>query len=191
MPATSISQCVMRSSTLALIATCVAGCATLKQDSLDTASALPTPPLRPASFHAAAAGVSYPRRCAAHPRHRCVVCHGCYDAPCQLKLGSWEGIARGTSKAPVYDASRLREAAADAIVHRRAMPRSGASKGFDAVLNERTPSPENNLAGSVLYRALALKQAHPLPDVKVLPDDFDFSLDRSQSLPEAGAVRRP
>ena len=41
---------------------------------------------------------------------RCVVCHACYDAPCQLKLGSWEGITRGASKAPVYDAARLREA---------------------------------------------------------------------------------
>lgn len=26
---------------------------------------------------------------------RCVVCHGCYDAPCQLKLSSPEGIDRG------------------------------------------------------------------------------------------------
>ena len=23
--------------------------------------------------------------------HRCVVCHSCYDAPCQLKLSAWEG----------------------------------------------------------------------------------------------------
>ena len=26
---------------------------------------------------------------------RCVVCHACYDAPCQLKLSSPEGIERG------------------------------------------------------------------------------------------------
>ncbi len=26
---------------------------------------------------------------------RCVVCHACYDAPCQLQLGSYEGITRG------------------------------------------------------------------------------------------------
>lgn len=29
---------------------------------------------------------------------RCVVCHACYDAPCQLKLSAWEGVARGASK---------------------------------------------------------------------------------------------
>ncbi|HSW27096.1 MAG TPA: fatty acid cis/trans isomerase, partial [Burkholderiaceae bacterium] len=39
---------------------------------------------------------------------------------------------------------------------------------------------------SVLYRSLALKRAHPLPDVKVLPDGFDFSLDRAQSCPNLG-----
>ena len=38
---------------------------------------------------------------------RCVVCHGCYDAPCQLKLSSVEGIDRGLSKERVYDGTRL------------------------------------------------------------------------------------
>ncbi|HCM47954.1 MAG TPA: hypothetical protein DIS98_10780, partial [Colwellia sp.] len=27
--------------------------------------------------------------------NRCVVCHGCYDAPCQLKMENRTGIARG------------------------------------------------------------------------------------------------
>ena len=39
--------------------------------------------------------------------NRCVVCHGCYDAPCQLKLSSADGIMRGASKAPVYDGTRI------------------------------------------------------------------------------------
>src|SRR5262252_5180920 len=38
---------------------------------------------------------------------RCVLCHACYDAPCQLNLASFEGIARGGNKANVY-ATRLR-----------------------------------------------------------------------------------
>ncbi len=38
---------------------------------------------------------------------RCVLCHACYDAPCQLNLASFEGIARGGNKASVY-ATRLR-----------------------------------------------------------------------------------
>ena len=39
---------------------------------------------------------------------RCVVCHSCYNAPCQLKLSSYEGLDRGGSKAVVYKGSRLR-----------------------------------------------------------------------------------
>ncbi|MCK5011411.1 MAG: fatty acid cis/trans isomerase, partial [Deltaproteobacteria bacterium] len=38
---------------------------------------------------------------------RCVVCHSCYNSPCQLKLSSYEGIDRGGSKKAVYQATRL------------------------------------------------------------------------------------
>ena len=38
---------------------------------------------------------------------RCAVCHGCYDAPCQVVLTSPEGAARGASKEVVYDGDRL------------------------------------------------------------------------------------
>src|SRR5674476_992690 len=37
---------------------------------------------------------------------RCVACHGCYDAPCQLKLGSIDGLDRGATKQLVYDSIR-------------------------------------------------------------------------------------
>ena len=42
---------------------------------------------------------------------RCVVCHGCVDAPCQLKFSSYEGLTRGASKKRVYDGERIRGAA--------------------------------------------------------------------------------
>ncbi|MET0089891.1 MAG: hypothetical protein ABW068_07695 [Candidatus Thiodiazotropha sp.] len=38
---------------------------------------------------------------------RCVVCHGCYDAPCQLKLSSYAGMQRGGSTTRVYDGARI------------------------------------------------------------------------------------
>ncbi len=38
---------------------------------------------------------------------RCVLCRGCYDASCDLKLSSIEGIERGASTKNVY-ATRLR-----------------------------------------------------------------------------------
>jgi hypothetical protein len=176
----------MRSTTLALIVTCVAGCATLTQDSLNKRYGRADPTRFDRVPVAAAGGVSYRGDVRPILDSRCVVCHGCYDAACQLKLGSWEGVVRGITKAPVYDSTRLSEAPPTRLFVDAQLPSQWRGKGFDPVLNERTPSPENNLAASVLYRSLALKRAHPLPDVKVLPGAFDFSLDRSQSCPNLG-----
>ena len=41
---------------------------------------------------------------------RCLVCHACYDAPCQLKMENASGLDRGPSSALVYNGARLREA---------------------------------------------------------------------------------
>ena len=38
---------------------------------------------------------------------RCVVCHSCYNSPCQLKLSEFEGVDRGATKKAVYDGARL------------------------------------------------------------------------------------
>ena len=38
--------------------------------------------------------------------NKCVACHACNDAPCQLKLSSAEGVDRGASKIKVYDGTR-------------------------------------------------------------------------------------
>ena len=173
----------MRSTTVGLIVACLAGCATLAQDSLDKrfGPADPTrfdqPPITQAG------GTSYRDDVRPILERRCVVCHGCYDAPCQLKLGAWEGVARGATKAQVYDAERILEAPTTRLFVDAQLPSQWRQKDFFAVLNERSPSPENNLAASVLYRSLALKQAHPLPDEKLLSSAFDVSLDRTQSCP--------
>ena len=38
-----------------------------------------------------------------------------------------------------------------------------------------------------MYRALQLKQDHPLPGTAILPEAFDFSLDRKQQCPRIDA----
>ncbi len=111
---------------------------------------------------------------------RCVVCHACYDAPCQLKLTAWEGVTRGGSKDRVYDGGRLIEAAPTRLYTDAQRASEWRQKGFHPVLNERAPSPQANLAAGVLYRLLDLKRRNPLPDGPVLPASFDFSLDRPQ-----------
>lgn len=39
---------------------------------------------------------------------RCVVCHSCYNSPCQLKLSSWDGLDRGASTEQIYNGGRLK-----------------------------------------------------------------------------------
>ena len=129
-------------------------------------------------------------------QRRCVVCHGCYDAPCQLKLGAWQGVARGGSSDNVYDTTRLREAAPSRLFVDAQLPSQWRAKGFFPVLNERSPTPEAQLAGSLLYQTLVLKQQHPLPAGPLLGEGFDFSLDRTMACPrveqfEAHARKSP
>jgi hypothetical protein len=42
---------------------------------------------------------------------RCVACHSCYNAPCQLNLQNYSGVMRGASKLNVYDGSRPKSVA--------------------------------------------------------------------------------
>ena len=121
---------------------------------------------------------------------RCVVCHGCYDAPCQLKLSSPEGIDRGLSKELVYDGTRLLATTPSRLLFDATNTQQWREKNFTPVLNERVQSEEANLAGSVLFNSLVLKQSHELPVNEVLDDEFDFSLARSQTCATMGEFDR-
>lgn len=112
---------------------------------------------------------------------RCVVCHGCYDAPCQQNLTSWEGIIRGSNPKNIYWPAHLRAIKPTRLFIDAQTPSEWRKKKFHPVLNERNNTPEANLQGSALYRLLDLKRKHPLPDEPVLKKGrFDFSLTRKQ-----------
>ncbi|CAH0991765.1 hypothetical protein SIN8267_01879 [Sinobacterium norvegicum] len=112
--------------------------------------------------------------------NRCVVCHGCYDAPCQLKMSSHQAIDRGASQAVVYDGTRLFTESLTRMFVDAENTEQWRAKGFFSVLNERDQLTEANLMGSSFYRMLALKEQHPLPEQDILPNSFDFGLNRKQ-----------
>ncbi|MEP0174099.1 MAG: fatty acid cis/trans isomerase [Paraglaciecola sp.] len=114
---------------------------------------------------------------------RCVVCHACYDAPCQLKMSSPEGIERGANKEKVYHGDRLLAATPNRLFMDALNPIAWRERGFYPVLNERQQNPVANTQASVLAKMLQLKQQHPLPKDKLLDDRFDVSIDRSQECP--------
>ncbi|MFW2372134.1 MAG: fatty acid cis/trans isomerase, partial [Gammaproteobacteria bacterium] len=114
---------------------------------------------------------------------RCIVCHGCYDAPCQLKLSSIEGIKRGSNPEKVYNAERLLAIEPTRLFIDANSEEEWRAKGFHSVLNEKENDPANNLRHSVLYNMLRLKQLKPQPRVGMIDDSFDLSLYRDQTCP--------
>jgi hypothetical protein len=114
---------------------------------------------------------------------RCVVCHGCYDAPCQLKLSSPEGIQRGSNKKKVYNGARVAADDPTRLFIDAMTTEEWRQKEFHAVLNEGDANPLTNLEDSVMYRMLRQKQLYPQAFTGMLSDDFDVSLDRAQTCP--------
>lgn len=114
---------------------------------------------------------------------RCVVCHGCYDAPCQLQLGSIEGIERGASKEKVYRASRLTPAEPTRLFQDAVSVEAWREKGFFPALSEYPNTLDANRNASLIYNFLELKQQHPLPQTKHLPTGIDIRLDRNDQCP--------
>jgi hypothetical protein len=116
--------------------------------------------------------------------NRCAVCHGCYDAPCQLKLDSPEGVMRGATKAKVYEGTRLLEAPLTRLFIDAQTTDDWRTKTFFPVLYEGE-APIDELArldGSLLYKMLALKQANPMPKGNAR-ERFDLGLDRREQCP--------
>lgn len=115
---------------------------------------------------------------------RCVVCHGCYDAPCQLKLNSAAGIARGASKERVYDGARILPADPTRLFIDALTTAEWRKKGFYPVINEGEDDAQANLEASVTYQMLRLKQRNPQPLIGLLDPSIDTGLNREQSCPK-------
>lgn len=114
--------------------------------------------------------------------NRCVVCHACYDAPCQLKLSSVAGTDRGGTTQLVYDGTRLTATQPTRLFEDAQTTQQWRDMGFHPVLNERSQSREANWKAGVMARLLELKEKHPQPRVNQL-EGFDFSINRDQVCP--------
>jgi hypothetical protein len=153
--------------TLLSVALVLAGCAAIVRNQLDSKYGAPDPQ-RYAS-PAADPGNTWQKAKEVFDR-RCVLCHACYDAPCQLNLASFEGIARGGNKTNVY-AARLRAAEPTRLFGDAHSPAEWRKKGFSAVLNERSPG--GDLEASVLHRMLRLKGEARSPYAVLAPTAAD------------------
>ena len=132
--------------------------------------------------------VSYLRDVKPVLERRCVVCHGCYDAPCQLKLSSIEGLRRGASEERIYEPRRLSVMQPTRLFIDAKSTAQWRARGFSPVLNEGRQDPDDNLKNSVMYHLLRLKRQHPQPAAGKLPDSFTLELNREQYCPTLDTV---
>lgn len=116
---------------------------------------------------------------------RCVSCHACFDASCQLKMTSIEGIDRGASKEQVYQTSRLFAASPTRLHIDAQSTQQWRKKAFFPVLNEHKQTAEMNKTAGLVYRFLELKEQHPLPEGDFLPEQLTLGLYRGDVCPSA------
>lgn len=114
---------------------------------------------------------------------RCVACHACYDAPCQLKLGSTQGLDRGATKQLVYDGGRLEDVPPTRLFIDAVNTEGWREKDFYPVLNERRNSAQADLNNALLAKLIQLKRDHPLPETGKLANSFKLDLSRTLECP--------
>jgi hypothetical protein len=89
---------------------------------------------------------------------RCVVCHSCYNSPCQLKLSSYEGVDRGAVKKAVYNSARLETMDPTRLFTDAVSSEEWRGKGFFSVTESRT---KGELNDSLMIQLLSHKMNNP------------------------------
>jgi Fatty acid cis/trans isomerase (CTI) len=114
---------------------------------------------------------------------RCVTCHACFDAPCQLNLTSFEGIDRGASKAKVYQGARLREADPTRLGLDAQSTAEWRKKGFFSATSRADAKNGGGSAGGLMFDMLTLKKQGPESASGPLGKDLDLGTNRDQQCP--------
>lgn len=118
--------------------------------------------------------------------NKCAACHACNDAPCQLKLTSWDGIMRGATKQKVYDGTRKNNVEPTRLGVDTLSTEDWRRKGFFSTRY----SPVNNnaapLQASLLYSMIELGQQHTWAPNSKIPDDIELGRNRSNECPVMG-----
>lgn len=166
---------------LTLASALLASCAVWQRSEIDRVFGPPVPRDQ-ATAKLSAADQRRWRNAAPLIANRCVVCHACYDAPCQVNLSAPTGVARGASKEIVYDGARLLATQPTRLLDDARTTAGWREKGFFPILNERRPTAGANLQAGVMARMLALKHANTQRDALPEPD-----LDAGYQCPTTGA----
>lgn len=161
----------------------ISGCAAVSSGLLDQLYG-PSEPRDRQVTHNSTWGERYTSNIQPIIEQRCTVCHGCYDAPCQLNTASTTGLERGASKALVYDGLRLTESIPSRLFVDHHTLDEWREAGFYPAINERVQTPAANLEGSLLYKTLELKRLQAPITEGLLPSDISIDIARKNSCPK-------
>ena len=158
---------------LFLLTVLLAGCATLvtNYELLYGPSAPKDRVVSPDKI-AAAGQISYEKQIQPILNQRCVVCHSCNDAPCQLDLTSYDGLDRGANPIPVYNGARFTTTKPTRIGIDADTTTAWRAKEFFPVLNERADTRAAHLNNALLYRVLLQKRGDNFPSAGRLPATY-------------------
>ena len=109
---------------------------------------------------------------------KCVACHACYDSPCQLNLGSGEGLERGAHKEPIYNGRRKASQQTTRLFVDAHKSETWREKGFFDVLGK------DQAQAALLAQMLALGRQQPFAPNSRLPDDLAIGLARKDQCPQ-------
>lgn len=121
--------------------------------------------------------ISYTRDVQPIFTEKCVACHACNDAACQLNLGSAEGVQRGASKIPVYQGDRSAAQAPTRLFYDAQGEEAWRKKDFYSVLDNQGSQ------AALMARMLELGHKAPVEPNAKLPKDIVLGLERANMCP--------
>ena len=102
---------------------------------------------------------------------RCVVCHSCYNSPCQLKLSSWDGLDRGANKEKIYNGARLKTMNPSRLLVDAHSTGEWREKGFFSVKQDGAQEYDE----SIMYMLLDHKRLSPDVSGEYFPEASDLT----------------
>ncbi|WP_341580919.1 fatty acid cis/trans isomerase [Marinobacter metalliresistant] len=148
-----------------LVAVCLlllAGCAENTSESTGK-RILPAPSQQPIAFEADVQPIL---------ERKCLACHSCYDAPCQLKMEYADGLIRGAHPKPVYNSARLQTQATTRLGIDAQTEQQWRDLGFYSVLAQ------GNKTRSLFENMIRLGKQHEFAPNSKLPGDIELGIGR-------------
>jgi len=140
------------------------------QDAISGNSQIPIPVIPPAPIERP---VSYTQEIRPIIETKCLSCHSCFDAPCQLKLENAEGLLRGAFRESIYGGART-EAMSPTRLDIDELTVSGwRERGFHSVLQSDDAQSEPLIAGMI-----SLAKQYPFPPNSKIPDSIELGITR-------------